>query len=94
LEPIDLRDLQIPNWAEAVLSGDRSRIDACVITALVRAGASNGQIHYLFEKHAPSSKFAEKNGDGKRYLELSISNARSFLSQHPPVNLSAQERAA
>ena len=81
LEPVDVNDVETTNLVKALLSGDRSRIDECVITSLVRAGLTDGQIAYLFTQNAPTDKFSEKNGHGRQYLSMSIGKARAWLAQ-------------
>ncbi len=65
--------------------GKRSEADQKVITALVRAGATNNAILAFFE-HFPlgtHGRFAEK---GRDYLARSIGNARKYVEDHPIVN--------
>lgn len=79
-ERVSINDIDVPNLVKAVLMNDRSRIDESIITHLVKAGLTDGQILYVFTSHAPTDKFAEKNGNGIKYLQTSIGKARSFLS--------------
>lgn len=79
-EMVNVSALEIPNIVKAILLNDRSRIDESIITSLVKAGLNDAQILYVFNHHAPTSKFAEKNGNGIKYLQSSISKARSFLA--------------
>lgn len=79
-EVVNVSNLEVPNLVKAVLLNDRSRIDESIITSLVKAGLTDGQILYVFNHHAPTSKYADKNGNGIKYLQKSISKARSFLS--------------
>lgn len=65
--------------------GQRSEADQFVITALVRAGATDNAILAFFE-HSPigtQGRFAEK---GRGYLAHSIGKARAYVELHPTVN--------
>lgn len=80
METVSLSDLEVPNLVMALLLNDRSRIDECVITSLVKAGLTDNQILWVFAHHAPTEKFSEKNGNGMQYLAASISHARAWVS--------------
>lgn len=61
--------------------GKRSEADQRVITALVRAGASDDEIRAVFD-HYPigqQGKYAEKGRHGAQYLRHSIARARAYL---------------
>jgi hypothetical protein len=75
----DVESLQIGGLAKALIAGDRSRIDECVITALVRAGLTDDEIRAIFQAKPPTTKYAEKNGQQDNYLAHSIAKARTWL---------------
>ncbi|MGV1049170.1 MAG: bifunctional DNA primase/polymerase [Solirubrobacterales bacterium] len=63
--------------------GDRSQIDAKIVTALINAGASNGDILNVYS-HYPcgnDGKFAQR---GQSYLAQTIRNARTFTGIFEP----------
>lgn len=61
---------------------DRSAIDQSVITALVRAGATDDDILAVFEHYPIGEKFREKGAHDRQYLAHSIGNARGFLNSN------------
>jgi hypothetical protein len=75
----DIESLQIGGVVKALIAQDRSRIDECVITSLVRAGLSDDEIRAVFIKAPPTTKYAEKNGQQDKYLAHSIGKARAWL---------------
>lgn len=79
---------------ETPIKGGRSEADQSVITALVRLAASDTDILSVFQ-HYPigaEGKFAEKGGQGMRYLAHSIEKARAFYAA--AMEESIQERTA
>lgn len=74
--------------------GGRSEADQKVITSLVLAGATDDDILSVFE-HYPigvQGKYADKGGNGLRYLQHSVSHARAYSM--PIVAERKMERAA
>jgi hypothetical protein len=73
----DINELKTSGLIKALLQGDRSTIDFCVVNALINAGLSNDEIKAIFQQSPPTNKLSEKGDDGLRYLALTISNARN-----------------
>lgn len=69
-------------------SADRSEVDQSVITALVKAGASDGEIFDVFSHYVigTGGKFAEKGKHGQGYLSTSIASARGYLARNASGN--------
>jgi hypothetical protein len=63
--------------------GKRSETDQSVITALVKAGATDDEIRAVFESYpvGTQGKYIEKAGNALRYLALSISRARVYYER-------------
>lgn len=78
----NINTLELPALVKAILQRDKSRIDQSIISSLIRAGCSDDEIYAIWQKRPPSCKMKEKGNDGKRYLALSISNARKYISAH------------
>lgn len=69
--------------------GQRSEADQRVITALLRAGASDDEIRAVFD-HYPigqQGKYAEKGRAAAQYLAHSIARARQYLARPQPEHL-------
>ena len=78
----DIEKLRIGAIVKALIAGDRSRVDLCVITSLARARLSDDEIRAVFQTSPPTTKYAEKtNGQGDKYLALTIGKARKWLKE-------------
>lgn len=83
----DLAQWELPSSIVAAITGDRSRLDQAIITALIFAGAVDDEIRAVFQHYGTTGKYAEK---GDRYLALSIAKARAFVARRQ----AAQEEPA
>ena len=75
----NIEDLQVGAIVKALIAGDRSRVDSCVITSLARVGLTDDEIRAVFVSNPPTTKYAEKNGQKDKYLAFSIGKARAWL---------------
>lgn len=82
----DLSKWKLSQLIEACITGDRSRIDQAIITALVAAGATDDEIWAVFKFFPTTGKYADKNGTGDKYLAHSIGKARGYLQQQGPAS--------
>jgi hypothetical protein len=80
-ESADLSKWELPALVEAVIRGDRSRIAQCVISSLVKAGATDDEIHAVFSQFEVGGKYEAKGNDADRWLALSIGNARQWAAE-------------
>lgn len=78
--PVDIEEFSVSRLVVQVVLGDRSGIDQGIISALVRAGATDDQIRAVFCQYPVGEKYREKERHGDNYLALSISKARAFVS--------------
>ena len=78
----NINSLELPALAKAILQRDKSRIDQAILSSLVRAGCTDDEIFAIWQKRPPTCKMRDKGGDGNRYLALSLSNARKYLTNH------------
>jgi hypothetical protein len=92
-KPAELEKFDLSGLAVAVIIGDRSRIDQGIITALIRAGATDDEIFDVFEQYDVSGKFAEKGNQGGKYLSYSIGKAREYWAKRESSNVSIPRRA-
>ena len=81
----DLAEWKLPALVQAVIEGDRSRIAQCVISSLVKAGASDDDIHAVFQHFDVTGKYKDKGNDGDRWLAVSIGNARAWVASRSIV---------
>ena len=90
-----IKDLIVAGWDGEAAGRYRSRseVDEAVIAALLRYGHTDQEIRDVFGNRAwrVGQKFREP-GNGDRYLDHSITNARAFLQTATPQSGSGSDR--
>lgn len=85
---------RLPALVIALLQNDRSKIDFWTVRAMVRAGMSQDEIGAVWNQYDPTGKYSEKNGQGVKYLAMTIAKAKQHIEEIRQAQFAIEERPA